>query len=102
MQLAANCKSDFQQWNKVVGYANTFLEEKIQPKLIAVKQIHTLDQKFLATVDWNLTAALMQDAYSHCHLTERFFPQMLDIYEDGHYPCGWDGGVWPQGKLIIF
>jgi hypothetical protein len=32
-----------------------------------------------------------------------FFERLLDIYEAGHLPCGWEGDLdhWPEGSLLV-
>jgi hypothetical protein len=33
-----------------------------------------------------------------------FFEHLLQVYEAGHLPCGWDGDLddWPNGELIVY
>jgi hypothetical protein len=32
-----------------------------------------------------------------------FFEHLLQVYESGHVPCGWEGDLdnWPDGKLLV-
>lgn len=32
---------------------------------------------------------------------EPFHNELLNIYEQGYFPCGWKG-TYPNGKIIIF
>jgi hypothetical protein len=31
-----------------------------------------------------------------------FFLPLLQVYRAGHFPCGWCGGDWPDGFLVVF
>ena len=31
-----------------------------------------------------------------------FFLPLLRVYRAGHFPCGWCGGEWPDGFLVVF
>jgi hypothetical protein len=33
--------------------------------------------------------------------TSTHFRQLLSLFNEGHYPCGWDG-QWPQGRPRVF
>ena len=43
----------------------------------------------------------MEDTYKKCKKRPVFFLHLLEIYESGNLPCGWEG-KWPDGKLIVF
>jgi hypothetical protein len=30
-----------------------------------------------------------------------YFLELFEVYEAGHFPCGWKG-EWPAGKLVVF
>lgn len=55
----------------------------------------------LDNVKWDLVNYLTEDAYKEYLKGDLFFEFLLEIYEDGHIPCGWEG-KWPSGKLVIF
>jgi hypothetical protein len=92
----------YRQWNIITGLGRDFLEEKIKPKIVAVQTQHGQDEAFSTTVNWDLLGAIMEDAYRDCDPPLRFFGELLDIYEAGHFPCGWKEGKWPLGKLVVF
>lgn len=91
----------YQQWNKITEAGREFLEAEIEPKLVAFQEQHNLDKAFLDTVRWDLLGAIMEDAYRDCDLPTLFFHDLLKVYEAGHFPCGWEGGPWPLGRLIV-
>ena len=94
-------KAEDREWNKLNAAAREYLkndvEEKFQPYALA----HNLDKVFLSTLQWCLVGALREDAYRECNPPVRFFTDLLDIYEAGHFPCGWVEGKWPEGKLVV-
>jgi hypothetical protein len=65
------------------------------------RQRRKLDIKFVHSVEWNILAALMENAYMDCRHGCFFFHELLTVYEAGQLPCGWIGD-WPQGKLIVY
>ena len=69
--------------------------------MLPIAQAHKLTKVFLTTVQWCLLGALLEDAYKECNPPVRFFTDLLDIYEAGHFPCGWVEGKWAEGKLVV-
>jgi hypothetical protein len=31
-----------------------------------------------------------------------FYNQLLNWYRKGHWPCGWEQGSYPEGKLVVY
>jgi hypothetical protein len=60
-----------------------------------------LDKAFVDSFQWIMLHALIADAYSDCGILNRFFASLVDIYEGGNLPCGWDGD-WPDGLLLVY
>ncbi len=58
------------------------------------------DNATLADLQWILHAYLMEAAYREVLLQPLFFDSLIQVYEAGHIPCGWDG-EWPNGQLVI-
>ena len=44
---------------------------------------------------------LLEDAYKDKLKFNLFFDELVNVYESGHIPCGWDG-EWPEGNLVIY
>lgn len=100
-RLDAKFHNEHQKWNTVTKLAKAFLISNVRPRLIVVQQQQGLDKEFVDTVEWNLLAAMMHDAYYRCLPKTGFFMDVLALHEAGHFPCGWEGGIWPEGKLVV-
>ena len=94
-------KTEDRQWNKIVMASQEFLKSDVESKVLPFAEWHKLDKNFYATVRWSLVGAIREDAYKECNPPVRFFTDLLDIYEAGHFPCGWVEGKWPEGKLVV-
>jgi len=93
--------NDYINWNKVTDEAKTFLENSIKPKIIKFKDENNLDKIFVDCVMWDLLGAIMEFHYRKCKNRPEFFGKLLKIYENGNFPCGWEGN-YPKGKLIVY
>jgi len=100
MYLNNRCHTQYQNWNKLVREAKAFWGEKILPKISGVQQVNNLDDLFIHCVSWDIVNGILEDAFAECR-PPTFFLKLIQIYESGHFPCGWDGD-WPQGRLIVF
>ncbi len=103
MHLAFNHKDAYNDlWNPLVMEAKAFIAGEVTPKIEAVRLRLGQPDDLIASVQWNLLGAFMEDAYVACHPPTDFFLQLLRVYEAGHLPCGWKGGEWPDGRLVVF
>ncbi|EKM0529518.1 hypothetical protein ACTV1V_000573 [Cronobacter turicensis] len=96
--LAKNHSSAFLEWNKLADIAADFIENKIVPKIPFVAESQEM---LLSNIKWDLMNYLLEDAYGSYLNKPFFFGNLINIYEKGHIPCGWDS-QWPRGNLIIY
>ncbi len=94
-RLARLHLAQYQAWNELAGQAKTALQPLWQ-KL----PVDLADNAVLADLQWILHAYLMEAAYRQALVPPLFFNSLIQIYEAGHIPCGWDG-EWPKGQLVI-
>lgn len=100
--LHLHAKPRYQQWNEImVKHQTSSISPATGDRLMALQKEHQLAQAFLDTTRWNLMGALMEDTYRDTGHPVYFFHELLEVYEAGHYPCGWVG-TWPEGKLLIY
>ncbi|GEM_PF-3271140 len=62
------------------------------------------DQCLLAKLLVNASRAALEITYRRrFHKAPVFFERLLEVYEAGRLPCGWDGDLdnWPEGKLMV-
>ncbi len=91
------------QWNDVTDRARQFLESELTPafKRSLRSALGATPKSLVDTMQWDVLAALMEDAYADLD-PPRFFTHLLTIYLAGHIPCGWEGGSFPEGTLIVY
>ena len=94
-RLARLHPAQYQAWNELAGQAKTALQPLWQKLPVALA-----DNATLADLQWILHAYLMEAAYREVLLQPLFFDSLIQVYEAGHVPCGWDG-EWPNGQLVI-
>ena len=99
--LSRSHKAEYRNWNILAAASREFLKNEVEAHMLPIAQAHKLTKVFLTTVQWCLLGALLEDAYKECNPPVRFFTDLLDIYEAGHFPCGWVEGIWPEGKLVV-
>lgn len=102
MWLHIHDYGNYQQWNAIVQshkatVLSPLIEEKIRPFLVE----HALGEVLIAAVQWDILGALMENSYLTSGHSVFFFLELLQVYEAGHFPCGWIGD-WPRGELVIY
>jgi hypothetical protein len=86
-------------WNKTARELRPKIESTITPKLLAVQQEKGFAEGVIDCIKWDVLHAMMTSVYIDCR-PPAFYLQLFDIYESGHFPCGWSGS-WPQGSLQV-
>jgi hypothetical protein len=100
--LFLHAKKEFNAcWNILAKSTSDFQDAQIVPQLQAAFD-GKLPKKCLDSVLWDIHSAIMEDAYSCLNHPFRFFAELLRVYEEGHFPCGWTGGEYPKGTLLIY
>lgn len=93
----------FKDWNEVTVEAKqrcvTPLTERVWLPFV---REHGLSVKLVHSLQWNVLAAIMEHEYAHLDDRPTFFLHLLELYRAGHFPCGWSGGTYPSGKLLVF
>lgn len=101
--LAVHARDAYQQWNTItqlakVEVAQPLAEEFWRP----YAQQQGLDADFLHCVQWDILALCMEHAYRQQRGLPQFFHALLKVYASGHMPCGWEGGKYPKGRLLVW
>jgi hypothetical protein len=89
-------------WNEITlkfkrELAMPFTEKVWEP----FRQSHGLSVEFVHCIQWDILAAMMENAYISSKHRSFFFLELLTVYEAGHLPCGWRG-KWPLGRLVVY
>jgi len=104
LHLHKHARSEYQAWNSVVERAKREVifpleKERWRPLL----QRLGLNQKIVASLQWDVLGALMESAYRDIPGRPTFFLALLNVYESGHLPCGWEGQCNVQeGTLLVW
>ncbi|WP_426576192.1 hypothetical protein ACP179_16895 [Xenorhabdus stockiae] len=97
--LAQKYSDIYQYWNDLAIDAKSFINNEVIKNL---PEIDGVDPVLLSQcVRWDLMHYLIEDTYKKKLIKPLFFAGLVDIYEKGHLPCGWDG-EWPNGNIIIY
>ena len=92
-----------QQWNTITRQAKAEVVQPLTEKFWQpYAQQHELDTNFLHSVQWDVLALCMEHAYRQQRGLPQFFHALIKVYAAGHMPCGWEGGKYPKGRLLVW
>lgn len=97
--LAKKNSTEYQEWNALVREAKGIVDAEIIPVINVTNKIN--EEIIFDNVKWDLVNFLMEDVYRKYLKHDHFFESLIEFYENGHIPCGWEG-KWPSGRLIIY
>ena len=101
--LHLHARSEYQNWNKITEAAK---EQCITPLAQSIWKPfgyeRGLPEGVAGHVQWDVLAAIMEHEYRHHSGRPAFFLHLLSLYRAGHFPCGWEGGPFPHGTLLVF
>ncbi|MCT4583982.1 MAG: hypothetical protein N4A54_03570 [Peptostreptococcaceae bacterium] len=89
------------KWNDVVKTISKYILPKIL-NYVENKWIDKYEKNEKIRIEFN--SVLMNFLLAHIfskYKEEPFHDELLKIYEQGYFPCGWKG-TYPEGKIIIF
>jgi hypothetical protein len=94
----------YQEWNQITSSAKAQMAELIDASLQSALEKYRIDDLcILHATRWIVLAAMMEDAYRDLLPSQQiFFHDLLTVYEDGHFPCGWADDKWPSGTLLVY
>jgi len=90
----------FQMWNNIGAQAKQLCKTGVTPKIEEYINNKSLDVIVLHSIEWDIITAMMEYAYSP-YVKSGFYTELLKVYENGNFPCGWKG-KWPDGNLLIY
>jgi hypothetical protein len=100
--LDQNDRASYQRWNAIVEDAKKCAVAPLGSS-IWTPRIRALgfNQDLIHSLNWDITGAAVEHAYSFVPGRPTFFLDLLGIYKSGWLPCGWRGS-WPEGSLVIW
>jgi hypothetical protein len=100
-RLAERSAERWNHWNEIVAAVKKFTVPLVNRKIEAVVREHDLPEIFGFQVQFDITALCMEGEYSDVY-PPGFFADNGYWYVNGHFPCGWSGGVFPKGRLVVY
>lgn len=88
-------RTDYQKWNDVVMEIKNELDFEALFSGVQLGLSEQVASSVFDNVRWDILGLLMADAYRKTNHKQRFFLNLLAIYEAGHLPCGWVGKKGP-------
>lgn len=101
--LCSNALPEYQRWNSIAVRAKKDIIGPLEVNIWRpmVRELG-LSEKIVTGFRWDLLGALMENAYQDIDGRPTFFLYLLEIYEDGHFPCGWEGSIDPlEGHVLV-
>ena len=96
--LDRRCHQRYQDWRRISGKAKELLARH-EPAIAQGLKSAGLDGEIpLDTVRWDVVAALVCAGFMDCGPPTDTL-KLLDVYEAGHLPVGWDGA---QARVLVF
>lgn len=99
--LFVHHRPDYNSWNQLAMDARDFIQNSVVQRVEKTFN-GEFSQNCLSAVKWDIHSAIMEDVYAYLDHPSYFFRQLLYVYEAGHFPCGWTGGEYPNGTLLIY
>jgi hypothetical protein len=99
-RLVERSMKRWERWNDTVDEVKKVTIPLVNRKIAAVVRAHNLPEIFAAQVHADITSLLMECEYADVY-PPGFFASNAYWYVNGHFPCGWSGGVFPKGQLVI-
>lgn len=90
------------EWNNIVKNAKVYIESSLSTKLQNYREQFNLDSYFIDCVKWDVLHAIIELVYIDCERLPKFFLELLIVYENGNFPCGWVGNYPNNGNLVVF
>lgn len=88
-------------WNEVVlEIKKETLSSILQKAEKKWNEKYDESEEITKNLRWNILNILTLNAFRE-YKNEPFHEELLNIYEQGYFPCGWKG-TYPEGKIVIF
>jgi hypothetical protein len=55
--------------------------------------------RILTSIEWDVLHACMEMHFAD-FVSPGIYSRMLELYYEGHFPCGWEGKA-PEGRLLV-
>jgi hypothetical protein len=100
LHLNRTCKIEYQKWNSRIRSVKDQLSRTAWLEMRRLLTAQSIPVIVADCVEWDTLHASMVDLYS-AFGPPQFFLDLLQVYERGHFPCGWRETV-SGGDLLVF
>ena len=87
-------------WDKAVDEIEPVVNVVVDEKVAGMAVKNKFPTSFCEIVQFSILSGCLEEEFRD-RIEESFFMQLILLYLQGHYPCGWDG-EYPSGRLIVF
>jgi hypothetical protein len=94
-------KEELSVYNDIIDKLNAVVDSEIEPELVKIQQAHGLSKDFIGSVRRDIVGMVIEEHFKK-YVPTPFYQKIIDLYEAGHLPCGWDGEKPLVGTLIVF
>lgn len=100
--LRKNFIEQYRYWNDYAEAGRAFISGELLARIELWQSNKNLDSVFIDCVQWDLLHAILFQQYKAELSSDlpNFYEKLLNVYEEGGYPCGWSG-TYPNGVLVI-
>ncbi|HMP58613.1 MAG TPA: hypothetical protein PKD86_04605 [Gemmatales bacterium] len=88
-------------WNELVVPLNRIVKPMVRKHVRRIAKQYKMPENFEFSVYWDISGACMELEYGK-FIPPNYFAERAKWYLAGHFPCGWEGGLPPKGRLVVF
>ena len=93
--------SRYGQWGKITSAWSPLIRSTVARHLAPIQSRYQLPEEVAWSAHWGILHGLLRWEYDDCGKPPQFYSRVLDLFERGHFPCGWQGN-YPAGRLIVY
>ena len=82
-------------------YYSTFFTNRILPLIQEYTMTNNIDFSISSNIRNVVINSLLENEYKEKYEFRMIYNKLLNVYKNGHFPCGWEG-EYPDGSLLIY
>lgn len=91
----------YRLWNEIATEIRQVTIPLVEQRTQEIIEEFRLPTTFKATVEWDVAHLCMEAEYADV-TPPGFYAAQAYWYVQGHFPCGWEGAQYPEGKLVVY
>lgn len=92
-------------WNRLAKASRKKVQDEVMPIVVRVLERLGAVETLASVLLLDLNRIALHAAYKRrFRKVPDFYEKLLEVYERGYLPCGWDSSLddWPRGQIIVF